>query len=311
MEKKTAKKTAKKTELKPVTTKELVVTKKAIAAIAAVDPQSLLRAAINKNLPMEQMERLLTMRREMKMEWARDQYFAALSGFQADCPVIEKKHQVHEKKKSEQEAPKTRYTYAALEDLVEPVRPYLEKWGFSFTFKSQQDKDAVTAICHAHHRDGHEEVNSFTAPIDHDAYMTEPQKVAAALTFASRYAFKGAFGVQTRGEDKDENLPGFEQKQRAPIQQPQPRNVTPAPAPAAAPATPPPPAFDYDMILKCLEATEVDPVTKLPVKLFSEKERDDYHTQAAMDKGNPPVLALILRDIIDTGKKRRAAVKGE
>jgi hypothetical protein len=300
---------AKKTTAKAVKparkTTEVAVVKAAVAAVASVDPQSLLRHAIDKNLPIEQMERLLTMRREMKAEWARDQYFAALSGFQADCPIIEKKHKVSEKKKSEQEIPKTRYTYAALEDLVEPVRPYLEKWGFSYTFKSQQDKDAVTAICHAHHRDGHEEVNSFTAPIDHDAYMSDPQKVAAALTFSCRYAFKGAFGVQTRGEDRDENLPEPKLGDRKPIQQPQPRNVTPA---SSAETTP---LGDYEKILKFLQATEVDPTTKLPVRLFNENELLDYTAAAGQAENEPETLKAILAYIIATGKKRRAAVKGE
>ena len=59
-----------------------------VRAITAVDPQALLAQAIDKGMPVESMERLLAMRREMKAEYARDQYFKALAGFQHECPVI-------------------------------------------------------------------------------------------------------------------------------------------------------------------------------------------------------------------------------
>lgn len=297
------KKTAKKTESKAL----VVSTTKDVAPTGAVDVQSLLAMAIREKLPLEQltaaMDRLQTMRREQKMEWARDQYFAALAGFQRDCPVVGKSHQVRNKDKQSGADKGLRYAYAAQEDLVEAAKPHLERWGFSFTFKSQQDKEAVTAICHAHHRDGHEEVNSFTAPIDHDSYMTEPQKVAAALSFACRYAFKNVFAIQTRGEDRDENLPSFEH--REPIKKSEVRNVTP---PDLTPARPPTVA---EKIEKYLKANEVDPATKKMVNLFSQKEADDYMAEAFVAKDSPEELNRILADIIETGKKRRAAVKGE
>jgi hypothetical protein len=288
---------------KKKTTALAVRAKTAIKAIATVDPQALLARAIDKNLPIEQMERLLTMRREMKMEWARDQYFIALSGFQRDCPVVEKKHQVRDKDKQTREDKGLRYAYAPMEDMVETAKPHLERWGFSFTIKTQQSKEDVTAICHAHHRDGHEEVNSFTVPIDPDAYMSDPQKAAAALTFAARYAFKNAFGIQTKGEDRDQNLE--QPKTREPIRQTQA-------APAAAPQQNVlAPKNDYEKCIHYLEATEVDKGTGKTVKLFGPNEIVDYTNQANIARKNPAELKIVLDDIIATGKKRRAAVKGE
>lgn len=277
----------------------IVKATEAVRAVATVDPQTLLARAIDKNLPIEQMERLLTMRREMKMEWARETYFQDLAQFQAECPIVEKKHKVMDRDKQTRETKGERYSYAALEDLVATAGPYLMKWGFSYTFKSQQDKDTVTGICHAHHKNGHEEVNCFQVPIDHDAYMSDPQKAAAALTFATRYAFKNAFGIQTKGEDRDENL-GTEER-RAPIQQPQAKPAQPA---SLAPKT------DYDKVLLYIQATEVDPTTKQVVKLFTENEQIDYRHEAKENKGNPEELAKILKDIIDTGHKRRMTVQG-
>jgi hypothetical protein len=280
-----------------------------VRAITAVDPQALLAQAIDKNLPIESMERLLAMRDKMKAEWAKDQFFIALSGFQSECPIIEKTHQVRDKDKQTKADKGLRYAYAAIEDLVEPVRPLLMKWGLSWTSKPSQTREDVTANIYVHHRDGHEEVTSFTVPIDPDAYMSDPQKAAAALTFATRYAFKSAFGIQTKGEDNDaqpDDEPRRGYGRREPIQPPREKD---APVPVKHEEVKA--LSDYDKILRYLKATEMDPKTKTVVGLFSENEQLDYAHEAKEAQGKPEELTRILADIIETGKKRRAAVKGE
>jgi len=169
---------------------------------ATVDAGALIARAIDKNLPIESMEKLLAMRRELKAEWAKEQYFAALSRFQKACPIIGKSKDVNDK------YGKHRYSYAPLELIVEEVRDALEANGFSYTTATEQTPDSVTAICNAHHIAGHSESTRLTVPIDHDAYMSAPQKVASALTYATRYAFRNAFGIMTGDEDDDAQSAG-------------------------------------------------------------------------------------------------------
>jgi hypothetical protein len=195
---------------RPPKTAVAVVEKKEVVPVVieenrglmSVDPQALIARAIDKNLPIEQMERLLAMRRELKAEWAREQYFTALSAFQKACPIIGKGKQVNDK------YGKKRYKYAPLDVIVDAVKEALEANGFSYTLQTKQTADSVTAICLAHHVAGHSESTDFTVPIDHEAYMNEPQKVASALTYASRYAFRNAFGIMTGDEDDDANAVG-------------------------------------------------------------------------------------------------------
>jgi hypothetical protein len=169
-------------------------------SIQTVDPQSLISQAIAKNLPIETMEKLLAMRRELKAEMARDAYFADLALFQKACPIIEKTKRVHDK------GGKLRYKYAPLESIILQIRDLLEQYGFSYTIKTEQDKDSVTAICVSHHKLGHSEETRFRIPIDHKAFMNAAQKVASALTYAKRYAFCDAFGIMTGDEDDDANI---------------------------------------------------------------------------------------------------------
>jgi hypothetical protein len=172
----------------------------AINASALVDPQALISQAISAGTNVDSMERLMSMRRELRAEWAKGQYFKAMSSFQKVCPVITKKNRVFEK-----ESTRVRYKYASLDDIISQVRELLESFGFSYRFETKQDKSDVTAICISYHKDGHSETTSFTVPIDPKAFMSEPQKYASALTFAKRYTFCNSFGIATGDEDTDAN----------------------------------------------------------------------------------------------------------
>jgi len=198
----------------------------------AVNPESLLAECVRGKASIEVVERILALRIQLKAEWAREQYFTALAQFQAACPIIVKTKCVYEK-----DGQKVRYCYAPLESIVDQVKVFLKEYGFSYTTKTAQGAGHVTALLHAHHRDGHSEVTELTIPIDVAAYMSAPQKVGSALTYATRYAFRDAFGILT-GDDDDDGA-GEPENGKPPAAEPprtSARNVTPAAA-----QTPPPP----------------------------------------------------------------------
>ena len=51
---------------------------------------SLIAQAIDKNVSVETLERLLIMRKELKAEYAKEQYDKDMASFQAECPIIMK-----------------------------------------------------------------------------------------------------------------------------------------------------------------------------------------------------------------------------
>jgi hypothetical protein len=159
--------------------------------------EQLITHAIDKNVAVETMEKLLAMRRELKAEWAREQFHDSLSRFQAECPVIKKDTIVRNKGGSE------RYRYATLDSILTQVKALLLKHGFNYKTDAKVEGTCVTATCVATHRHGHSEASSFMVPIDKEAFMNEPQKFASALTFSKRYAFCNAFGIQTGDLDDD------------------------------------------------------------------------------------------------------------
>jgi hypothetical protein len=165
--------------------------------VVHVNAEALIAQAIDKGLPIDTMERLLAMRRELKVESARESFFAALSEFQSEIPEIPKKKKVYDRNG------KLRYSYAPLDVIIQHVKDHLRTHGFSYTIKTEQEEGSITVFCHLHHLGGHTETTSLTVPIDKDGYMNAPQKVASALTYAKRYAFCDATGIMTSDEDDD------------------------------------------------------------------------------------------------------------
>lgn len=189
--------------------KELQVTENGMIDNAAKEvdssPTSLIAQAIQRDVPVETMEKLLSMRRELEEEQARKAYFRDLSQFQAECPEIPKTKRVMNK-----DGKTVRYTYAPLDEIVKHTKGLLKQYGFSYTIHSEQTDDRVTGICRTHHTAGHTEETYFTVPIDPEAYMNDQQKVASALSYAKRIAFVNAFGILTTEEDDDAQSMSFD-----------------------------------------------------------------------------------------------------
>lgn len=157
----------------------------------------LIAQAIQQGTPVETMEKLLAMRKELRAERAKEMFDKSMAKFQEECPVIEKKKVVNDK------GGKERYKYATLDGIVDQVKGYIAKYDLSYSINVKQDEKFLTVVCTVKHKDGHSEESEFSVPIGNEQYMSEVQKYGARLTFAKRYAFCNAFGIMTGDEDND------------------------------------------------------------------------------------------------------------
>lgn len=181
---------------KDTATEAQVVEEKGLALKG--EAEILISQAIDKNVPVEALERLLAMRRELRAEQAKEEYDRAMAAFQAECPTIEKTKAVYEKDRKT-----IRYKYAPLEAVVDQVKALLAKYGFSYAINTIQDEKMLGVVCKVNHKFGHSEETTFSVPIGSEGYMSDVQKYGARLTFAKRYAFCNAFGILTGDEDND------------------------------------------------------------------------------------------------------------
>lgn len=173
-------------------------TKKDVMLVPTNSAEALISQAINKGVSVETMEKLLTMRRELKAEAAKDAFNRAMAAFQAACPVIIKTTEVRT------DSGKLAYRYAPIDSIVGQVKKLIQDHGFSYSIDTETTATDVKSICRVTHELGHSETSQMTVPIVAGTkIMSSSQKVAASLTFAKRYAFCNAFGILTGDEDTD------------------------------------------------------------------------------------------------------------
>lgn len=195
------------------------------AAPSAASATQLLSLALEKGASVDVMERLLAMKEKIDAKIAKELFDSAMSNFQAACPTIHK-----DKKVLNKDGRSVRYRYAPLDSIIAQVKTPLRDHGFSYSVTAEiTPENWVLATCKATHSAGHSETSSFKVPIDKDAYMNEQQKVAAALTYAKRYAFCNCFGILTGDEDDDANS-ASEGKTPDQTKQESAKKTTPEPA---------------------------------------------------------------------------------
>lgn len=180
-------------------TREVAVQPKGQFDIEENTAERLMAQAITGNVPVEIMERLMSMRKELKAEWAKEQYNAAMAKFQSECPVIEKR-----KVARDEERKADLYKYAPLDDIVTQVQDLIARHGFSYTFRQENDGNKVRVSCIVSHISGHSEESVMeTGLATKTRIMSGPQQIASTVSFNKRYAFCNAFGIMTGDEDVD------------------------------------------------------------------------------------------------------------
>lgn len=200
---------------------------------------ALITQAIEKNMPVETMERLLSMRTQLRAEAARGAFLDAMARFQHECPVITKNRVAKIRSKSGAEFG---YRYADIGEIVKVAAPLLTKHGLSFTIKMRLEPNppAQVATCVVSHVLGHSEESEFRAPIDVNAAVSDMQKAAAAQTFAKRIAFSNAFGILTTDDDDDGTSGGENGEPKKHVEPPRAKSEPKSAAPVAEPGFPPP-----------------------------------------------------------------------
>ena len=162
-----------------------------------LDAINLINAAVEKGADVETLNKLLVMRKELKDEWAREQYVKAMAGFQSECPVIEKKKIVKDKSGA------VRYKFADLASIIDQTKELIAGKDLTYRFKTIIRDTALVSQCHVTHINGWTEINEFLVPLGNEQYMSDVQKYGARRTFANRYSFCDAFGILTGDEDTD------------------------------------------------------------------------------------------------------------
>lgn len=162
---------------------------------------SLVHMAVERNVPVETLERLMDLAERIHKRDARQAYFDALATFQDECPEILKDKLVTVTTRN---GGSYGYKFAPLDRIARVIREPLRKNGLSYSWDVPNANDKVLTIsCVLRHVDGHEERSSFPVPIDTAAAMSGAQKNGAALTYGKRQSLLAVLGLTTADEDVD------------------------------------------------------------------------------------------------------------
>lgn len=160
---------------------------------------ALIREAMTNGADPQVLRELLAVKREWEADEAKKAYFFAISEFQRRAPIIEKADKAYDK------------MYARMDRIWRTVRPLFTELGLSCTWQACEIGNDGK-ICHVTGQLGH--VLGHSVNLIMDVAIPEllkgqnaAQQIGSARTYAQRYAFCSALGLQT-GEDDDGNGAG-------------------------------------------------------------------------------------------------------
>lgn len=150
------------------------------------------RLATNKDVDVEKLQRLIDMQERILKHNAEAAFNAAFAEMQAQIPTIAERG-VTDKGR-----------YATFEDIVEGVRPVLQQFGFSLSFRTEwPDKKTVKVFGILTHRDGHSRASEFMADADQSGSKNAIQALGSAVSYGRRYTTRDLLNIASRDEDDD------------------------------------------------------------------------------------------------------------
>jgi hypothetical protein len=195
-----------------------VVEKEPITEQPRLNPQALLKVAIEKGTDIATLERLVQLAKDVRAEQAKAAYNEAMAEFHKRCPAIFKTSKAVI---STRGGGSFSYKFASLDELNKRVLPVMASVGLTVSYRIAQKPESVTSVCRITHALGHfEESGPIEMPIvimsgeDGKTVGANPaQCVGIAMSYARRYSFLAITGLAAQDEDKD-GQPSIEEPRR-------------------------------------------------------------------------------------------------
>ncbi len=167
-------------------------------------PGHLIEMAINKDLDVEKLQKLMEMQREYNAGIARKSFFEAFTRFQSNAPDLRKTKEVSFKTSTGGE---TKYSYAPLAVIVRQIKQLCEDCLLTYRWEIKDSKDTIEVTCIITHSAGHSEKTTMSASPDASGSKNPIQARGSAIEYMKRYTLIGAFGLSTADTDIDAQMP--------------------------------------------------------------------------------------------------------
>lgn len=157
------------------------------------DVGQMLQAVIDKGVSAENvgaLEKLVDLFERMEQRNAEKEFASAFVALQSEIPAVAMTKAVPGNDG------RIRYNFAPYEEIMETVRPFLLKHGFTVSFSMSYEDGRITQECTLQHTGGHSRKNKFTCRIGKGPPgSSEAQGDGAASTYAKRFALCNALNI--------------------------------------------------------------------------------------------------------------------
>jgi len=158
------------------------------------------RAAMDPNVDIDKMERLLGMQERILTKESELSFSRSMSQCQEEMPPVVANAANNQ----------TSSKYAKFENIVTTIKPNITKHGFSISFGTNDSplEKHIRITCDVMHRDGHTKNFHFDLPLDinglkGNANKTEVHATGSTMSYGKRYLILMIFNIAVHGEDDD------------------------------------------------------------------------------------------------------------
>ena len=159
----------------------------------------ILQEIVNRGITADNVgtvEKMVSLYERMEDRKAEQAFADAFNKLSKHMPEIEATKPVANKDGT------VRFRYRPLHEIDKELRPFVLKFGFTYTFSEGPQSDGkVTKVCTIQHVGGHKRSNSFTVRSSTPPGSNASQGSMSDHTYAKRGALMDAFGIIVQHED--------------------------------------------------------------------------------------------------------------
>jgi hypothetical protein len=175
----------------------------------SINPLAMVQQAIDKGLPVETLERLMSLQERFEKNSAKKSFDKAFASFMKELPNIEKNKNVHyETKKGV-----TDYNHTTLDYAIAKIAPVLSKHGLSYHWETKQSEQTsvISVTCFISHIDGHQRSTTMSAEPDISGGKNPVQGIGSTTSYLKRYTLFLLLGLASAEDDTDGRDPYFDE----------------------------------------------------------------------------------------------------
>lgn len=156
----------------------------------------LIELAKDPAIDVVKIEKLIDANERLMRIQAKASFDAAFADMQGELPAITEQGEI--KVNGD-----LRSRYAKYEDIIEVIRPILQKHGFAIRHRNEMNGNVQTIVGILSHRGGHSEEDRFDCPPDKSGGKQDIQAIGSTRSYGQRYTTISLCNIVTKGQDKD------------------------------------------------------------------------------------------------------------